>query len=652
LPAVKELATLAVGASHSCAIGPSGNVVCRGNPANGRLGDMGVETQGPFKTLAAGRAHTCGIRETGELVCWGDDGQGQAPNPSQEKDWVRLTAFEDRTCAIRTGGDLRCFGAPYDVDAGFPSFKANEVATGGTHTCAVSPDGGMYCMGNNTQGALGLGEGISSLPDFTSVDSAHWRKVCAGADHTCGLRADGTLWCWGLGNRTGSTNGNEWTPHQSSEAKPWLGLTCGSGQTCVWNSDGELWCLGENPYGQLGQGDLADHGRLVRVRGTWRWAAAGSGGHMCAERDDGGVACWGEDGQGAVSGVPTNVSQPPATPVGGGGHTQVVAGAQHACAATDAGNVECWGLNTSSQVDFTDTRPVIPTPVQPISDAVSHLGAAVRHSCAANQAGVLLCWGDGSSNQLGGASGANNMRTTIDVRAMALGESFTCVVTSTEALRCSGAVPWATQLASFSGGGNGGDGGVAFSGVAAGGEGVYGVADGQALNLVPQDAGLALGPAVSAVAVGGAHTCVIRSDGGAVECWGDNSAGALGGEPIDGGPATMQNRVRAAHGGTVLSASSICCGGAHTCVVSRDDKLWCWGANDWGQLGRGVNPPDPGTPNAVDSPPGTVWKSVSCGREFTCATEGSGGVFCWGANNAGQLGNGRGPVLSPEDHPF
>jgi alpha-tubulin suppressor-like RCC1 family protein len=86
-------------------------------------------------------------------------------------------------------------------------------------------------------------------------------------------------------------------------------------------------------------------------------------------------------------------------------------------------------------------------------------------------------------------------------------------------------------------------------------------------------------------------------------------------------------------------------GGDHTCAVTRDGKLYCWGRADDGQLGV-----DPlfyrcvagtvfchRTPLLVELPPMTA---VGLGAAFTCAGSAT-QAFCWGKNNNGQFGNGQ-----------
>ena len=86
------------------------------------------------------------------------------------------------------------------------------------------------------------------------------------------------------------------------------------------------------------------------------------------------------------------------------------------------------------------------------------------------------------------------------------------------------------------------------------------------------------------------------------------------------------------------SLSEPSAGAAHTCAIGADSYAECWGANDRGQLGRPVSPLEASPARAFD---GAVDGVVSGGR-FTCAWNRiAGRVWCVGADDAGQLGDGE-----------
>ena len=88
------------------------------------------------------------------------------------------------------------------------------------------------------------------------------------------------------------------------------------------------------------------------------------------------------------------------------------------------------------------------------------------------------------------------------------------------------------------------------------------------------------------------------------------------------------------------SAVNVAAGNGHTCAVTSAGAVWCWGANWAGQLGDGTNTsrltPAPVSPRL---PPLDV-TAVTAGDGHTCALTSAGAVWCWGDNRAGQLGDG------------
>jgi len=93
-------------------------------------------------------------------------------------------------------------------------------------------------------------------------------------------------------------------------------------------------------------------------------------------------------------------------------------------------------------------------------------------------------------------------------------------------------------------------------------------------------------------------------------------------------------------------------GGDHACALTRDGKIYCWGANGLGQVGSDVSGgaacPEPlgdfsceATPHEVVVPSGhSRWAAVSAGHTHSCGLTDNGAAFCWGSNGSGELGNG------------
>jgi alpha-tubulin suppressor-like RCC1 family protein len=144
---------------------------------------------------------------------------------------------------------------------------------------------------------------------------------------------------------------------------------------------------------------------------------------------------------------------------------------------------------------------------------------------------------------------------------------------------------------------------------------------------------------VVGVSAGGGHSCAVSS-GGSAWCWGANSYGQLGDGTTTGRSRAV--KVRRSGGGALSGVVAVSAGDDHSCAVTSDHAVWCWGRNRLGQVGDGST-------NRrlravlVTKVGGSVLAgvtSVSAGERHTCARTGSGAAWCWGRNDHGQLGDG------------
>lgn len=344
---------------------------------------------------------------------------------------------------------------------------------------------------------------------------------------------------------------------------------------------------------------------------TFAQISAGNN-HTCALTDAGGVWCWGMNDDGQLGdGTNTNRSTPVAVVGLTGGVTRLAAGSNYTCAIIAAGGMKCWGANYYGQLgDGTIDNHNTPVAVLGLSGGVMALAASVGgggHTCALLTGGGLKCWGYNYWGQLGDGTIQNRLNPVdvtglaSGVSAIATGYGFTCALTSTGGAKCWGANA-SGQL---------GDGTLQD-------------------HWVPMDV-IGLGGSVTLLSAGGEHTCAVMSTGG-VKCWGENWIGALGnGNNTDS--STPVDVVGLTGGVTLLDV-----GYSHTCIWVTDGYVKCWGSNDHGELGDGST-------LASNSPVDVIglegsFISLSAGAGHTCALNAARQARCWGFNGFGQVGDG------------
>jgi alpha-tubulin suppressor-like RCC1 family protein len=341
--------------------------------------------------------------------------------------------------------------------------------------------------------------------------------------------------------------------------------------------------------------------------------------HTCALTNGGAVKCWGNNGAGQLGDGTTSHRFIPVNVVGlSNGISAISAGAGHTCALTSSGGVKCWGANSDGELgDGTTTGRTTPTAVFGLSSGVIAISANGYHTCALTSAGGVKCWGDNEFGQLGDGTITDRL-TPVDVSGLTSGVSaissgfgHTCALTSAGGVKC-----W----------------GYNYHGQ---------LGDETTTNRrTPTDV-FGLSNGVIAIAAGGNHTCALTSAGGAM-CWGYNRKGQLGNGQNTNSPRPI-NVSGLASGTAAISGGSF-----HTCALTSEGGMKCWGLNHWGELGDGTKT-DRNTPVDVTGLISGI-SAVSLGSYHTCALTTEGGVKCSGWNQYGQLGDGSGTTrLTPVD---
>jgi alpha-tubulin suppressor-like RCC1 family protein len=350
-----------------------------------------------------------------------------------------------------------------------------------------------------------------------------------------------------------------------------------------------------------------------------------------------------------AGGQPNVCSPPPAT------WTKVSAGAFHTCGIKNDGTLWCWGRNNAGQLGLGSTGGTMTTPQRVgVSFGWTDIAAGGFHSCGINY-DHLYCWGDNASSQLGdGTSNDSAAPKLIEGsktwNSVAAGWNTSCARSGDR--YCWGNNDY-TALSSMLGPVETPDYvGDFYTTVALGGGHACYLRDGVTgpslscggLNTSGQlgiNSGAQSAPRTSVsgsqqwseIFAGGSHSCAFANIG-TLFCWGSNQYGQLGNPTL---PQTIPGYV---DGFSDWAAMGL--GDAHTCGVKQNSNLYCWGLNDTGQVGDGTTTNRP-EPELI----GSMFATVTGGYAHSCALDTTSGLWCWGDNSFGQLGTGGGDTTSP-----
>ncbi|OYT93935.1 MAG: chromosome condensation regulator RCC1 [Burkholderiales bacterium PBB3] len=339
-----NIAQVAVGGSHSCALTKAGGVKCWGENTHGELGDgtvihraFPVDVTGltsGVTAIAVGVYHSCAVTTAGVVKCWGYNSSRQLGDGTTTSRSVPVNVN-------LTGGSVVSVGAGQDF------------------TCAVTAAGDVKCWGANFFGQLGAGNTTARATVGDVVGLSGVTSISVGGSHSCAVTNTGAAKCWGY-----------------------------------------------NGGGGLGDNSLTTRSTPVTVSGLATGVAAvavgGGGAFSCALTTAGGVKCWGVNMYGPAADMYRLT--PADVPGMTSGITAITKGAEYTCALTSGGGVKCWGFNNSGRLgDNTTTNRIDPVDVVGLGSGVVSIAAGPlsQHTCAVTSAGTLKCWGLNAYGALG-----------------------------------------------------------------------------------------------------------------------------------------------------------------------------------------------------------------------------------------------------------
>jgi alpha-tubulin suppressor-like RCC1 family protein len=623
------------GSYHTCALKADSTVWCWGANNIYQLGNLngstnqlspvqvigagGTGTLTNVVSLASGATHNCTYKADGSVWCWGDNNHGQVGNNT-----LYTSVPNKVTQVLGVGGSGKL---SLKVYYGAGSLVSSAIDLG-QNSALTTLSFGVTTPSNTT-----LKFQMRTADSAAALSSATWYGPTGTDDYYTSIGSTINTTISGkrfvqykafLDGDTASTpilnditvNYNYYdfpngSTTQTSDSDFGVGTTsntailgsgasgnvvlssgvmssvvAGSRFSCALKTDGTVWCWGRNSSGQLGINNITNQTTPVQVLGvggtgnlTGVVAIAAGDNHICALKTDGTLYCWGYNANGQL-GI-NNITTPFKTPVqvlGVGasgvlsGVSAIAAGGDYTCAIKTNGTLYCWGYNGHGQIGINNTTTPQKTPVQVLGaggtgvlTGVTSIGIGIEDICAVKSDGTTWCWGFNYYGQLGDNTIIDKLYPTqvlgaggSGVKAVSGGTYFHCAVKTDGTTWC-----WGSNSSGQLGINNTTDQKTPVQVLGVGASGVL--------------------SGVSAIANGNAHTCALKTNG-TVYCWGVNGD-ELGSNTYTNPQKTPIQVMGAGGTGVLTGVNTIASGNDHNCIIKSNNGLFCWGANDFGQIG-------------------------------------------------------------------
>lgn len=628
---------------------------------------------------------TCAVLDDTSVRCWGDNmtgllGSGRFDGGHTSKPTIvrtepevgasatvegherdpelrgarQVVVMARGACALMIDGTLRCWGQ------GWPSLDMKIKVSARTiprfdHLTEIASSEGFLCLRSDTGIVTCGGDGPNGVVPLPAPAT----RLAVGTESACALLDDGTIACWP------TRDTREFVVRRQPEIRGARSVSITRNGGCAELADGSARCWGRERPGVVAVAEAPRHECELTVGGMLRYAHNSNvhvpnvvafdvgAGHVCALLRDGGLTCWGETDYGQVGEGTSSVRSTPALVPGVKSAVGLVVNDLSCARHADTGYT-CWGSNDIITPENAESHPPLLTPVDlPALRGATDVSLGGSIGCEL-RAGVVSCWSRGPLEPrapVPGMSGFVQIATT---------ESRVCGLKNDRSVWCHGLTKYgpdgrerdeqpapslermvmqgAVQVVA---GSNHACARLATGHVRCWGSNIGGqLGDGSTRHgSTAPVAVVGIGNAVDLVAAD-SHTCAITSDHNLV-CWG---------QQVDGDFGTWDRlrdteivrRPIPAHGlAPVVQAATV---EMATCLLGPDGLVRCLGSNGQGELGDGtfqerVRPAVvPGLTNVVE---------IVGGAGAFCARHGDGRVSCWGTTWNGKLGTGERGSVGP-----
>ena len=649
------ISALSVGDGFSCAVLDNGSTYCWGKNDLGQLGDGTVQDSNQVDTpllmpsgldaitISSGQSHSCAILENGQVACWGRNNVGQLGDNSltdrttptlallpSSKEAVMIDVGISHTCAVMSDGSMYCWGlnANGQLADGTTTFQkipiqsvlpqgksAVLVTTGEAHTCVLTDDTMIHCIGSNSDGQLGDGTTNSR----TTLIETHWNlnTSISSSSFTSGHPAGIRLLTsgWGQVNTTSSSLPTGFTLDVQHQVLSYDGVSSpnqNSLTVAVTNSvtsDSASLTTQVYEFESLeGRIDSFGFNAGFTSFDSEDAISIGTGYYNgCLLTHESRMKCWGYNAHGELGrGHTSTGSSPEFVSDSNMKSTKTMAvGSLHTCSIDNEDKLWCWGHNSNGQLgDGSTSTRTSPQPVVDMDDGVLQVSVSRYHTCALKSTWDVFCWGNNDYAQSGDSSRNNVVSPHLVTGygssrpiSVSAGYHNTCILFENGSIGCFGKAS----------------------------EGVMG--DGSTSETYEQFRwpSLPFGRTALALDLDYHHVCAVMDDY-SLYCWGSNENGKVG----NGSNVNVLSPIQ------ILDSSyqvvGVSTSPQTTCSWLQNGSGLCWGFNQQGQLGIGntteMHVPSWVLPHTLQNELKIV--NMSAGQHQTCAQFDNGGLSCWG----------------------
>jgi alpha-tubulin suppressor-like RCC1 family protein len=655
---------IAAGGDTSLALKANGSTWAWGGNASGQVGDRSVVDEGvpnricgAYKTFcdiwvgSAIPGHSLALDYLGRAWAWGEGGSGQLGRNSTTdfstpvsvcgavKTFCHIDGCATFSFGLTFRGGIWSWGAGTNGQLGRNSITNFStpvsicgaaktfcyVSAGNTMGGALDLRGRVWTWGAGTNGQLGVNSTTNFSTPVSILGAAKTFCVLAtGGISNSAIDKDGKVWSWGAGTlgvlgRNSVTNFS--TPVSvCGAAKTFCQLAMGYGTVNAIDKNGKVWGWGNGSYGQIGANSNSNFSTPVSICGavkTFCKIAAGFGPQFGTTGNYQGFTyaidytglLWGW-GYGMYLGIgkfnktctPTQVYQNQVR-----FWSVISGGANGGCGITPNGRLWCWGNGANG---ILGNRAVLcqPSPVC-VCGAIKtfcRISLGNTHTVSIDNNGKVWSWGSGVGGKLGRNS-TTNSSTPVSICGaaktfceVAIGNAHTLGITNLGRIWA-----WGSNTT-----GALGDNTIVSK-------------------LTPV---LVLGQTKTFCYISaGTDTSMGLEYNGDIWSWGTNTNGILG---INSVVSTLTPRSVC---GTLKTFCRISIGVSHSAAIDKYGKVWAWGLNTSGQLGRN-SLTNYSTPISICGVNKTFCK-ITTANGTTAAIDQYGQMWTWGLNGNGQLGN-------------